>query len=90
MIELTASIMLFVGGFWWGQWYAKRQAAKICKAEAHKDAGTELITLMSRRLLDKRRWVGRDVEIMAEHTFDIGANNYTLSLCLNADESADA
>lgn len=87
MIEVVASILIFVAGIYWGYRLAARSFAQIPKTQ---DAGTELITLMSRRLLDKRHWVGRDVEITAEHTFDIGANNYTLSLCLNADESADA
>jgi hypothetical protein len=87
VIELTASIMLFVGGFWWGEWFAQRQADKMPKLS---DAGTVLLTRMSNGLLDKRKFVGRSVEITAEHYFEIGENEFTLSLCLNADESADA
>jgi hypothetical protein len=87
MIEVIASVLIFVSGLYWGHWFAARSFAAIPKTH---DAGTMLLTLMAKKLIDKRKFVGRDVEITADHFFEIGDNKFTLSLCLDAEESAEA
>jgi hypothetical protein len=82
---LATALLLFVSGFWWGEWWASRRALKII---AVRDPAFQLLYGMVSGIIEKRKLVGRYLTIYRQERFEISGEKFSLTLQSDGDPTA--